>query len=122
MVRKTSLEAYNLIKENGLLSKRRMEIYFALYEHGPCTANELFKKTKGFNGVVQANLHARLGEMRDLGVVEEVTERVCGVTGRLVIVWDVTDRIPFKLDKPVKHRCKACGGSGYITEQQTRMF
>ena len=32
--------------------------------------------------------------MRDLGVIYEKGERLCRITGRNVIEWDLTDRLP----------------------------
>lgn len=41
MARDTSREAYNKIKEMGLLSQRRWEVYDILYSHGPMTGGEI---------------------------------------------------------------------------------
>lgn len=85
-VRETSIEAFQQIESFGLLSKRRFEVYRALFEHGPCTINELYAKVKvreSYN--VQVNFHARMGELRHLGVVKEVRTRPCTVTGQRVI-------------------------------------
>lgn len=123
MTRKTSIEAYNTIKENGLLSKRRLEVYEALFEFGPCTGGELFRKANAKQkNIPNANIVTRLGELRRVGVVAEVGERKCAATGMNVIVWDVTDKLPLKLEKPIKSKCKTCNGKGYIVEQQARLF
>ncbi len=117
-VRETSIEAYHKIAP--LLPQKRRDVYLALAEFGPCTANELFRKWKLRNSVVQANFHARLGELRDQGCVEELSERQCEVTGETVTVWAVTLNTPVKLDKPKRIKCKHCNGKGYIQTQQTR--
>lgn len=123
MVRRTSLETLRDIEASGLLSVRRMQVYKALFEYGPCTANELFKKWKFTSHVTQQNIHPRLGELREVGVVDEITERPCEVTGRTAIVWDVNDKLPTKFDKPKIHKCKACNGTGVIkTAPQARLF
>jgi hypothetical protein len=96
-------------------------IYDYLYAFGPATANELFRQTQSFNRTVQANFHARLGELRDLGVVAEIQERPCKTNGNVVIEWDVTDRLPLKFEKPVTHKCPHCNGKGFTTEQQIKM-
>lgn len=119
-VRQTSIAVYNTIKDNGLLSKTRWMIYDALFKHGPCTANELFQKTRGSIHTTQANYHPRLGELRDCGVVYEVRERPCTTNGNVVIEWDVTDRLPVKFEKPQRERCNLCGGKGYLETQQGR--
>ena len=45
-MRETSLEAFKKIKDNGLLSKRRLEVCWAIAEFGPITANGLVRKMK----------------------------------------------------------------------------
>lgn len=117
MIRATSINSYHQIKEEGLLSRRRFEVYDALVNFGPCTANELFRemRSRGLVGIKnqQTNLTPRLGELRDLGVVEEVVERICEITGRVVIVWGVVDRLPSKIQKPHRHKCLSCNGKGW---------
>lgn len=98
-VRDTSLDVYNRIKEDGVLSKRRLEVYLALFEHGPATSNELFRKMKGSIRVSQANIQPRLGELVQTGCVAELRERTCGVTGNTVIEYDVTSKYPLILKK-----------------------
>lgn len=94
-VRQTSAEAYHTIQANGLLSKRRWEIYDALYRHGPKTGSELFKcLTLYGENPTHSNIVTRLGELRDLGVAAEVGKKECEVSGMRVILWDVTDNLP----------------------------
>ena len=118
MVRETSLVTYNQIKAKNLLSQRRMEVYSALFKYGPCTANELFRDWKVSTTITQQNIHPRLGELRDLGVVTEVKQRKCGVTGRMAIVWEITNRLPRKLKKKEKHKCIECNGKGWIEHER----
>lgn len=95
MIRQTSISTYHNIRDNGLLSKRRWQVYRSLFQHGPCTANELGKHlVKGFPENVNLNVVTRLGELRDRGVAVEVRERPCAVTGETVIEWDVTKELP----------------------------
>ena len=37
---------------------------------------------------------ARFTELRELGVIYEKGEKQCSITGRNVIEWDLTDRLP----------------------------
>ncbi len=118
-VRRNSIRVYHEIEAEGLLSKRRWEVYSALFKHGPCTANELYRQMKAEGHVSvknqQANLTPRLGELRELGCVYEVRKRPCNVTGRKeVIEFDVTDRRPEKPWKPAKHKCPHCDGKGFV--------
>lgn len=100
-MRETSLEAYNRIKDEGLLSERRFEVYEITYLHGPGTAGELSQHTHKQN---RNNFATRLTELRKQGVVRECGERDCLVTGYNAIVWEVTDEmpIPFKRDSHSK--------------------
>lgn len=119
-IRKTSLESYKTIKENGLLSQRRFETYELLFKHGPATAMELRKYFP--KNSVDSQIRARLNELREHGVAYERRERVCNVTGMNVIEWEVTDRLPLKLEKKEKIKCKSCKGKGYIVEQQIKLL
>lgn len=125
MVRRTSIEAYNAIRDQGLLSKRRWEVYDILFKNGPLTANEAFYKLyQGKLGPVNAasNSAARFSELRDRGVIYEVRERTCRITGMTVIEWDVTDKLPLRFEKPKRYKCKHCGGKGYTEESQAKLF
>jgi len=94
MVRETSIECYNEIKSNGLLTKRRFEVYEAIYNSAPCTASEVFKANN-----LETNQSGRFTELRNLGVIYEVRTRKCNITNRTAIEWDLTDRLP-KMVKP----------------------
>lgn len=102
-VRNISIQVYRQIELEGLLSKRRWTVYNALYKYGPCTANELYHHMLKDGSVntrnQQANLTPRLGELRELGCVYEHSETLCPITGRMVIVWEVTTRLPGTLEK-----------------------
>lgn len=119
-VRDTSLEVFKRIKDNGLLSQRRLEVYAGLFEYGPCTANELFKKMRGVSQVSQANIQPRLNELVSSGVAKEVETRDCSITGNRVIVYDVTSGLPIKFDKSPKRICRHCAGKGYTMDQQAK--
>lgn len=124
-VRQTSLWAYEEIKANGLLSERRWQVYDVLFRFGPLTGNEILSHLKREYGVFAGNapsIVSRCGELRAMGCVQEVRQRACSVTGMKVIEWDVTDRLPLKLDKPKKKKCPHCDGKGYTVTQQTRLF
>ena len=45
---------------------------------------------------------ARFTELRRLGVIYEKKERPCRVTGRNVIEWDLTDKLPVDFKNPNK--------------------
>ena len=101
--RRTSIEAYEKIKANGLLSKRRFETYTALFRHGPATTSELIEAIRADNPgrdvPMTRNLHRRLGELVERGVAYEVRERKCRITNHTVIEYDVTDGLPVQPKK-----------------------
>jgi hypothetical protein len=93
MTRQTSIDSYNQIRSGNLLSRRRFEVYEAIYKNAPCTTNEALKDVySGSHGV-----GSRTTELRELGVIYEKSERKCRVTGRFVIEWDLTDKLPSKI-------------------------
>ena len=91
-IRQTSIDCFIKIKQEGLLSKRRLEVYEAILKNAPCTTNEALKDIhSGSHGV-----GSRTTELRDAGVIYEKDVRPCNITGRNVIEWDLTDKLPFK--------------------------
>ena len=91
-MRQTSIDCYNAIKAEGLLSKRRFETYEAMVKIAPCTASEVQKSINYFNG--GRDCMKRISELNKLGVIYDKRTRTCNVTGRNVVEWDLTDRLP----------------------------
>jgi hypothetical protein len=100
MVRETSILAYKRIKENGLLSKRRFEVYECLFQHGPMTQMEVCRK---LNSEVahDRSFTPRFSELKRLGVIREMGVTTCKIMNSTAILWEVTNKIPGKL-KPKK--------------------
>jgi hypothetical protein len=96
-MRQTSIEAYNKIKQDGLLSKRRLQVYDVVYAKGPLTVVECCKILS--NTMDTRSISPRFTELRNLGVFSEIGVRQCSVTGRNVILWDVTSLLPVKPKK-----------------------
>lgn len=123
MTRQTSFIAYTKIKEEGLLSKKRWEVYDILFEHGPLTAHEVVAKArKQYPLSNQTSFNARLSELESQRVVARVGKKINPVSGTENYLWDVTAHEPIKLEKPTKHKCKHCNGTGEVVEQQTKLF
>lgn len=123
MTRQTSVETYRLIESDGLLSKRRFEVYSILFNSGPLTAHEIVATArKQYPLANQTGFNARLSELEKLGVVETVGEKNNPVSGHKNLLWDVTDKLPSKLEKPARVKCKHCGGRGYFETQQSKLF
>jgi|TARA_R110000772_G_scaffold239325_1_gene351372 predicted transcriptional regulator len=88
--RQTSIDCYNQIKSEGLLSNMRFRVYSALLAMGkPSTTREVYAT---MNIIKQEA--TRFTELRKLGVIYEVQNRTCTVTGRTSIEWDLTDKLP----------------------------
>jgi hypothetical protein len=99
--RQTSIDCYNKIKEQGLLSNMRFKVYEAILKKAPCTSGEAFAiMTTKENQISQSR--ARFTELRELGVIYEKGEKQCSITGRNVIEWDLTDRLPVNVKNPNK--------------------
>ena len=100
MTRQTSIEAYNYIRENGLLSKMRFKVYDYVFRNGPCTIMETnLALNKG--GVWNGTCTARFSELKRLGVIVEVGKKVCPHTNRNVLIWDTTTNLPKELPKRI---------------------
>jgi hypothetical protein len=97
--RQTSIDCYNQIKAQGLLSKLRLATHYAMLNCSPCTAGEL-QNYIDKNGIKVKHAWKLLSQLRDLGVVYEMNERKCNITGRVVIEWELTDKLPIKADLP----------------------
>ena len=96
--RQTSIDCFNAIKRDGSLSKMRFEVYSALFSIGkPSTTREVYET---MNVVKQEA--TRFTELRKLGVIYEVQNRKCTITGRTAIEWDLTDKLPVDFKNPNK--------------------
>lgn len=100
-VRQTSLEAFNQITSEGLLSRMRWIVYNLVYCNPLETAQELAAHITApeSNSSVGLNLHARLGELRERGVIRETGARKCSKTKRKAMTWEVTRQLPHKPEK-----------------------
>tara|TARA_R110000764_G_scaffold41069_1_gene92031 strand:+ start:207 stop:617 length:411 start_codon:yes stop_codon:yes gene_type:complete len=102
--RQTSIDCYNEIKEQGLLSNMRFEVYSALLSIGkPSTTREVYETMN-----VLKQEATRFTELRKLGVIYEVQNRKCTITGRTSIEWGLTDKLPvdFKSSNKTKQQKK----------------
>ncbi len=97
--RQTSIDCFKQIQAQGLLSKRRLEVLETILLSAPCTSSEAIKNAKVTFGVF--GVSSRFTELRDLGVIYEKGIKKCTVTGRNVIEWDLTDKLPLKEKVPV---------------------
>jgi len=95
VTRKTSKTVYDQIKNNGLLSKLRWKVYDYVYNNGPCTAKDVTSAL--LEGDQSSGVYnTRLSELSRMGTIKEIGITKCQRTGRKVILWDVTDKLPTK--------------------------
>ena len=108
MARETSIQAYNEIKASGLLSKRRWQVYDIVFRHGPLTGIQVIQiyQTEYDTILDSGSIKTRLSELRERGVLEELGETACPVTGNNVILWGVTDSLPQEVTKSMTSKEK----------------
>jgi len=123
MARDTSIEAFNKIKENGLLGKRQFEVYNWFFENGPATARDCYESLCRGKVILNPGSYiTRISELKKMGSMIEVGERVDSDTKHRVYLWDVTSKIPVKFEKPKRQKCPTCDGHGYIQTSQGKLF
>lgn len=97
-MRQTSIDIYNQIEREGLLSKVRFLVYKEIFNHAPITGGELYHRH--LRHIQQSTITPRLAELERQKVIKTVGERECAVTGVRCVVWDVTNNLPIKYEKP----------------------
>lgn len=97
-MRSTSIRAYREIRDNGLLSKRRFEVYDHLFHHGPSTARETSKILSKRFGTSEDSYNSRFIELERQGVIKPVGEVENPHSGMKVTQWDVTANLPTKFE------------------------
>lgn len=91
MIRRTSLSTYKAIQATGVLSFKRMMVYDYLYRNGPLTGGQV---QQALGSGVSESIRNRITELVKMGVVYEVKETKCPITGRNVMLFDVTENMP----------------------------
>ena len=106
MIQQTSVDVYNNIKNNGLLSSLRFKVYDVIYANGPITQGEVWSKF--FQERQRHDIGPRFAELVKLGVIQQVGTRPCEYTGVESLTWSVTGELPKKLEKTktMKQRLK----------------
>lgn len=99
-MRLTNLDAYRQIKDSGILSRRRLEVYNILFQYGPMTGGELSEMLpKKLSRTIGSNVHARLAELKQMGCVDETGTSICKISGMEVIKWAVNFKMPRKFKR-----------------------
>tara|TARA_R110002126_G_scaffold13983_1_gene59503 strand:+ start:213 stop:680 length:468 start_codon:yes stop_codon:yes gene_type:complete len=99
---RTSLEIYHKIKD-GLLPKRRFQVYDIIYKHGPLTLNQILTIAQRESRVLNTGAYSgRISELVEHGVIEDVGTTECPVSGNSAILWEATDKLPMPLKRKEK--------------------
>lgn len=125
-MRRTSIDAYNQIKANGLLTHRSWQVYSMLYHQGPLTQNECWKKIcRDYpeESISKQSINPRFAELQRKGVVAHVVKgkRVCSISGIVCMTWDATDGLPQQGDKEPSLKEKYAAALRYIMDLETRL-
>jgi hypothetical protein len=106
--RETSVQAFYNAVDAGVIETRRQQVWAALRALGEATSNEVFQRLKTLGVRYISTACARLTELRDLGLVREVGQRRCSVTGQQCIAWTVVPSSEYA-GEAIVHRCPECG-------------
>lgn len=99
---KKQIEAFNFIRKNRLLPQREWEIYYHIYKLGPCTSTQISLYYKSMS---RNHICSRIIELQMRGLVKHVGVERSIVSGRLISIWDTTERmIPGNTEKTKKKK------------------
>jgi predicted ArsR family transcriptional regulator len=93
----TSRRAYNALVASGLLVGKQEQIMAMLASRGPATSGELLARLAP--GENTNAWRARFTELQGRGLIREVEQRRCKISGRTCVVWGLTGR-----DKPLERK------------------
>ena len=99
MTRQTSIEVYNQIQIEGLLSAVDLAVYSTLFHHGPLTQGETWKEHNSHQ-YMRHTVGPAFARLKRRDAITEVEKRTCRLTGRTVYSWDVTCHVPTKYQRP----------------------
>ena len=103
-----SSDAYQSVMNSGLIQMRAAQVYQMHYHLGSLTKREMFEHFKASfpdENVQVDSFGPRYAQLVKAGLMEEVGEKNCLITGQTVTVWDVTTKIPrTKLPKSVSEK------------------
>jgi len=99
-INQNSMDAFNHIKKNGLLSDKRLKVY-QIFVHNPegltgSEVSDIYKKNYP-SSQHSETIRNRITELRDMGVLDEVGNVACRFTKRTVMKYKVNTNMPTKL-------------------------
>lgn len=90
MTTPTSAQTYYAILQSGELGESQLKVLKLLTDQGAMTGSEVNSALDSHSG------HKRLSELAQMGVIRAGNPRICRVTKREAIAWEVTGRLPVK--------------------------
>jgi Fe2+ or Zn2+ uptake regulation protein len=99
-INQNSMDAFNHIKKNGLLSDKRLKVY-QIFVNNPLgltgsEVSDIFKKNYP-SSQHSETIRNRITELRDMGVLDEIGNVDCKFTKRKVMKYRVNTNMPTKL-------------------------
>jgi len=99
-INQNSMDAFNHIKKNGLLSDKRLKVY-QIFVHNPkgltgSEVSDIYKQNYP-SSQHSETIRNRITELRDMGVLDEVGNVACKFTNRTVMKYKVNTNMPTKL-------------------------
>jgi hypothetical protein len=99
-INQNSLDAFDYIKKNGLLSDKRLKVYHIFVNHPEgltgSEVSDIYKKNYP-SSQHSETIRNRITELRDMGVLDELGNVECRFTGRMVMKYAVNIKMPTKL-------------------------
>jgi hypothetical protein len=99
-INQNSMDAFNHIKKNGLLSDKRLKVY-QIFVQNPegLTGSEVsaIYKNNYPSSQYSETIRNRITELREMGVLDEVGNVECRFTKRTVMKYRVNTKMPTKL-------------------------
>jgi predicted transcriptional regulator len=102
VIQQTSVDAYWTIVKNGLLSKKRMQVYEEIHKFQPISINKLIMNLSR-PGLNTGSITGRISELQRLGVIEPWGTEIAP-TGHEVILWKTTGNLPGKIPQKKTRR------------------
>jgi hypothetical protein len=122
-IKRTSRLAYEGLVASGQLKGKCQRYLSALIEHGPATSGEVIAEISSRDYIMR-NVNAERGRFTELqarGLIRQIGERPCKISGRLCIVWAPTGR-DTPLDEGRKHVATSRAAEWQESARQWRLI
>lgn len=106
-----SIDTFRRIVDSGLIVKRRLQVFKALWKHEEersrgLTHNEIWKYVQSYHTFPEGyrnNVVARLCELKQQGVVDEIEDEfICPISDYPCSTWRTMNKMPIAYRRPEK--------------------